>query len=222
MLASIGAVICAYLLGSVPVAYIGGRFAGGVDLRKHGSGNLGASNIWQTLSSRWLVIPVGVAQVGQGLSAVLIARALDQGDGMQATCGLAAVVAHDWNPWLRFTGGRGIGATIGVLLALSPWALAVFAVIALTGVIARAVPQCVALALASTPFVAAIAGEPGSTVAGFSVLLVVALVKRLAANGPPHTSAPRPQVWMHRLVFDRDIRDREAWVRRDHRLTPET
>src|SRR5262245_23320028 len=112
MLASVAAIVVAYAIGSVPVAYLAGRLTAGVDLRERGSGNVGASNIWQS-ASRWFVVPVGVAQIAQGAAAVLVAIALDQGDGVQAACGVAVVVANDWNLWLRFDGGRGIGATIG-------------------------------------------------------------------------------------------------------------
>jgi len=213
MLVSLAAIALAYVLGSVPVAYLTGHATRGIDLREHGSGNAGASNIWQSVS-KWLVVPVGLAQIGQGLAAVLIARALDRGDGVQAACGIAAVLANDWNPWLRFTGGRGIGATIGVLLALSPVALAVFIVISVAGVTVKAVPQGVALALVATPVAAFVAGQSGALVACCAALAVIALVKRVLANGAPDASSPRPRVWLYRLLLDRDIRDRDAWIRR--------
>jgi glycerol-3-phosphate acyltransferase PlsY len=215
------AIVVAYVVGSIPVAYLAGR-AAGVDIRERGSGNVGASNVWQS-ASRWLVVPVGVAQIAQGLGAVLIARALGEGDAVQAAAGVAAVLASDWNPWLRFTGGRGVGATIGVLLALAPWALAAFIAVALAGVALRAVPQGVALALIATPLAAVINGEPSETVIGFAMLALIALMKRLLGNEGPDPDAPRPEVWLNRLWLDRDIRDREAWIRRnasEQDLTP--
>lgn len=213
MLLSLAAIVLAYLLGSVPVAYLAGRATTGVDLRERGSGNAGASNVWQS-ASRWLVVPVGLAQIGQGLAAVLIARVFDGGDAVQAACGIAAVLSNDWNPWLRFSGGRGIGATIGVLLALSPATLAAFVVVSVAGVILKAVPQGVALALVCAPVAAIAAGQSGAIVACSAALAAIALAKRVLANGAPDASAPRPEVWANRLLFDRDIRDREAWVRR--------
>jgi glycerol-3-phosphate acyltransferase PlsY len=211
MLAAL-AIVIAYAIGSVPVAQIAARWTSGVDLREHGSGNVGASNVWQS-PSRWLTVPVGLLQIAQGLAAVLIARALDQNDAIQAASGIAAVVAHDWNPWLRLRGGRGIGATIGVLLALAPAALAAFIAIALAGVLLRAIPQGVALALLATPIAALAAGEPGATVIACALLAAIALLKRLLANAAPDDTAPR-EVWFNRLLLDRDIRDRESWVRR--------
>jgi len=212
MLVSAAAIVLAYAIGSVPVAYLVGRLTKGVDLRERGSGNVGASNVWQS-ASKWLVVPVGLTQIGQGLGAVLVAKVLDQGDGVQAACGIAAVLANDWNPWLRFEGGRGIGTTIGVLLVLALDPLAVFIAIAVAGVVIRDVPQAVALGLIATPIAALATGEPAATVVLCAVLAALALAKRLLANGLPDESAPRG-VWLNRLWLDRDIRDREAWVRR--------
>jgi glycerol-3-phosphate acyltransferase PlsY len=213
MLAAAVTIIAAYLIGSVPVPYLTGRLTKGVDIRELGSGNVGASNIWQSVSKA-LVVPVGLAQIAQGLAGVLIARAAGQGDGVQAAAGIAVLVANDWNPWLRFAGGRGVGQTIGVLLALAPWALGAFIVVSLAGVAIKAIPQFVALALIATPFAAAIAGQPPAVIAGCAALAAIAMLKRMLANGAPDASCARPGVWLVRLVYDRDLRDREAWVRR--------
>jgi glycerol-3-phosphate acyltransferase PlsY len=211
MLSSTAAIIAAYAVGSIPVAWLAGR-ASGVDVRERGSGNVGASNVFQSVS-RWLVVPVGVAQIVQGCAAVMLARVVGGGDGLPVACGLAAVVANDWNPWLRFTGGRGIGATIGVLLALTPAGLAAFIAVAVAGVALRAIPQGVALGLIGAPVAAAIAGASSVVVAGAAILALIALAKRVLANGPPAPGLPRPDVWLLRLLYDRDIADRDAWVR---------
>lgn len=213
MLDALIAIPVSYGIGSIPVAYLAGRWAGGIDIREHGSGNVGASNVWQTLS-KGLVVPVGLAQIAQGFAAVAIARALGTGDGGQAAAGVAAVVACDWNPWLRLTGGRGIGASIGVLLAMSWVALGAFIVVALAGVALRAIPQGVGLALIATPVAAIIAGATGPVVTVCVALVGLAALKRVLANGPPAPEVKRPGVWWNRLALDRDIRDREAWVRR--------
>lgn len=213
MLAAAVTIVAAYLIGSVPIPYLTGRITKGVDIRELGSGNVGASNVWQSVS-RALVVPVGLAQIGQGLAAVLIANAAGQGVGVQGAAGIAVLVANDWNPWLRFAGGRGVGQTIGVVLALAPWALGAFIVVSVAGVAFKAIPQFVALALIATPVAAAVAGQPASTIAACAALAAIALVKRVLANGAPDASCARPGVWLIRLVYDRDIRDRDAWVRR--------
>ncbi len=213
MVAVIATIAAAYVIGSIPVAYIAGRLTKGVDIRELGSGNVGASNVWQSVSKS-LVVPVGIAQIAQGAGAVLIARGADQSTGVQVAAAIAAVLANDWNPWLRLAGGRGVGQTIGVLLVLAPWVLAAFIVVAIAGVALRAIPQFVAIALAATPIAAAIAGQPATVVAGCAALAALAMLKRLMANGPPGPAYARPAVWLIRLAYDRDIRDRDAWVTR--------
>ncbi|MEX2246783.1 MAG: glycerol-3-phosphate acyltransferase [Dehalococcoidia bacterium] len=214
MLLSIGVIAAAYAIGSVPVAYLAGRLTKGVDLREQGSGNVGASNVWQSVS-RSLVAPVGLAQIGQGVAAVGIAKLAGESDGVQAAAGVAALVANNWCPWLGFAGGRGIGQSIGVLGWLSPAALAVFIAVSLAGVVLRTIPQGVALAIALAPIVAAIAGQGGAIVAGCGVLAAIVLLKRLVGNGVPEARYARPAVWGYRLLYDRDDRDRDAWVRRN-------
>jgi glycerol-3-phosphate acyltransferase PlsY len=213
MLATAATIVGSYVIGSIPIAYLTGHLAKGVDIRDVGSGNVGASNVWQSVS-KGLVVPVGLAQIAQGAAAVLIAKAAGQHEGVQVAAALASLIANDWNPWLRLTGGRGVGQTIGVLLVLAPWALVAFIFVALAGVALRAIPQAIALALVATPIAAAFAGQPASIIGGCAVLAGIALVKRVLANGAPDASSARPGVWLLRLIYDRDIHDRDAWVRR--------
>jgi glycerol-3-phosphate acyltransferase PlsY len=206
-------VAAGYLIGSIPVAWLAGR-AAGVELRERGSGNVGASNVWQT-ASRALVVPVGLAQIAQGAAGPLIAHLAGEGDGVAVAAGLAAVLANNWNPWLRFSGGRGVGQAIGILLIVSLPALGGFIVCSLVGVGVRQIPRFVALGLIVAAAVAAIAGEPRSIIAGIGIMIAFLLLKRVLANGPPDASLSRPGVWVTRLLDDRDIRDRDAWVKRN-------
>jgi glycerol-3-phosphate acyltransferase PlsY len=186
----------------------------GVDIRDYGSGNVGASNVWQSVSKA-LVVPVGVAQIAQGLAGVLVARALGHGAGVQVAAGLAAVFAHNWNPWLGLRGGRGVGLALGFMLALSLPVLVAFTLIAVAGVPLRRIPGMMLAAIAAMPLTALVAGAPAATTAGFAALAVLLIAKRVAANGLPEPQYQRPGVWLARLVYDRDIRDRETWVHRN-------
>jgi glycerol-3-phosphate acyltransferase PlsY len=215
MLPALLAIAVGYAIGSLPIGWIAGRLSG-VELRERGSGNTGASNVIESISPA-LGIVVGIAQIVQGLAAVLIARALGVDDGAQAAAGVAALTANNWNPWLRFKGGRGMGVLLGVLLGLSWAALAAFVVLALAGLVLRAVPQGMAAGLLAMPMAAWVAGAPASVVAGCVALALLAFAKRLLSNEAPATDAPRPDVWINRLVYDRDIRDRDAWVQRQAR-----
>jgi glycerol-3-phosphate acyltransferase PlsY len=214
MFLSAAVLVAAYALGSIPVAFLTGRFTKQIDLRETGSGNAGASNIFQSVS-KTLVVPVGLAQIAQGALAVLMARWTERPDGVQAACAAAAMLANCWNPWLRFSGGRGIGVAIGALAVLSPIALIAFICIGVAGVVLRLIPQAVALALLLTPFMALAGGDGWPFAIGCAALAVIALLKRLTGNGAPAADAPRPDVWWNRLMYDRDIRDRDAWVRRN-------
>lgn len=214
MLLDAAIVAGSYLIGSIPVAYLTGRLTRGVDIREFGSGNAGASNIWQSVSKR-LVVPVGLAQIAQGVAGPLLAQLLGRGDGVVVAAAIAAVLAADWNPWLGFTGGRGVGTTIGALLVLSPVALATFVAVALAGVAVRAIPQAVALALVAAP-VGALASEASAVVVlGCVALAAIALAKRVLANDAPAAGAGDLQVYLNRLIYDRDVRDRDMWVRRN-------
>jgi glycerol-3-phosphate acyltransferase PlsY len=186
-----------------------------VDIRAHGSGNVGASNVGESVS-KLLMIPVGIAQIAQGMAGILIAKAAEQGAGVQVAAGVAAIVAHDWNPWLRLQGGRGVGPAIGFLLALAPRdALPVFVLIAVAGVPFRASAQSIAAGLLATPVAAYAGGATPAVVWGCAIVAAIVLLKRLLANGAPAPDCERPAVWLNRLLYDRDIRDREAWVRRE-------
>ncbi|MFC1951978.1 glycerol-3-phosphate acyltransferase [Chloroflexota bacterium] len=110
-------VISAYLLGSVPTAYLVTKWFRGKDLRQYGSGNVGMSNLWQVTSMR-LTIPAIIFDLGKGVLAVWVAHLLGMGITQQVAVGLATIVGHSWPVFLRFNGGRGVLTTLGVTLIL--------------------------------------------------------------------------------------------------------
>jgi glycerol-3-phosphate acyltransferase PlsY len=113
------AVVLAYLLGSIPFAFLAGR-ARGVDLRTIGSGNLGAANVFRTLGKR-MGIAVMAADIGKGAVAVLIARYLT-GDPWPAIAAGAAMAGHVFPVWMRFKGGKGVAVGGGAVIGLMPLA----------------------------------------------------------------------------------------------------
>ena len=127
--------IGAYLLGSVPSAYLAMRWSRGVDIRQQGSGNVGASNVLST-GPKWLVVPVALFDIGKGAVSVVIANwlldvPLYEINIFVLLAGLASVAGHMWSIYLKFTGGNGLAATIGVLAMLMPPALGIVLVIML-------------------------------------------------------------------------------------------
>lgn len=112
-------VVFALVCGAVPVGLVLGVIAADVDIRKAGSGNIGATNAWRLLG--WRVgLPTLVLDILKGVLPVVLAR-LALGDvPVLGAVGLAAVVGHCWTPALRFRGGKGVATSAGVLLALAP------------------------------------------------------------------------------------------------------
>ncbi len=213
MLKAVLTVVGSYIIGGVPVAYLSGRLLRGVDIRQHGSRNVGASNVWQSVS-RVAVAPVGVAEIAQGLLGPLAARRTGQSRTVQALAGLAALAGHNWSPWLGFTGGRGVGHAIGFMLMLSRPALGVFIVLSLIGVALRAVPQLVGLGIVAAPLAALAKRQPREIVAGMAGMASLIMAKRLLTNQPGLPSGADPRrVLLNRLLYDRDTREREPWVR---------
>jgi glycerol-3-phosphate acyltransferase PlsY len=124
-----------YLLGSFPSGLIISR-ARGLDIRKHGSGNIGATNVLRVLGKKWGYLVFGLDAL-KGFAAVRIAFAMAVGAGPATTQrelvaiagGLACILGHTFPIWLRFRGGKGVATSAGVLLGLMPLAvLSVFAV----------------------------------------------------------------------------------------------
>ncbi|MCV2867186.1 glycerol-3-phosphate 1-O-acyltransferase PlsY [Defluviimonas sp. WL0002] len=106
-----------YLLGSVPFGLVITRALGLGDVRKIGSGNIGATNVLRT-GSKPAAFATLILDGGKGAVAVLIARALAGGDAAQIA-GLAAFLGHLYPVWLRFKGGKGVATFLGTVLALA-------------------------------------------------------------------------------------------------------
>jgi len=120
-------VVLSYLLGAVPASYIAGRLAKGIDLRLHGSGNLGATNTFRVLGAR-VAAPVMVFDILKGTFPVVAFGQWDApgSDPRWALAyGAAAIVGHVFPVYMRFRGGKGVATSAGVFLGLAPAALGV-------------------------------------------------------------------------------------------------
>jgi acyl phosphate:glycerol-3-phosphate acyltransferase len=119
-------VLASYLLGAVPASYLAGRWAQGIDLREHGSGNLGATNTFRVLGAR-VAAPVMVFDVLKGTLPVVLFPRWDGSDawGWALAYGAAAIVGHVFSVYMRFRGGKGVATSAGVFLALAPLPLGV-------------------------------------------------------------------------------------------------
>lgn len=123
----------AYLLGSIPFGLLIARWVAGVDLRKAGSGNIGATNVTRVLGKTWGSVVLLLDAAKGGVPAGLFATLFDIGPAQQMSAcvlaGICAVLGHMFSPWLKFRGGKGVATATGVVLVLAPWGfLAAFAV----------------------------------------------------------------------------------------------
>jgi acyl phosphate:glycerol-3-phosphate acyltransferase len=115
----IGLVIFSYLLGSFPSAYVAGKVRSGIDIRRHGTGNVGATNVLLVVGPLFAVL-VYIIDLLKGLVPVLLARNIIGTDLSMGLAGLAAILGHDFSIFLWFSGGKGVATTTGVIFGINP------------------------------------------------------------------------------------------------------
>ena len=115
--------VLAYLIGAVPVGFLVARAFGGADIRRSGSGTIGATNVLRTLGKLPAAITL-LADVGKGYLAVSAARAIVPAPWGAAAGAVLAIVGNCWPVFLGFRGGKGVATGFGAFLALAPWATA--------------------------------------------------------------------------------------------------
>jgi len=212
-------IIAAYLLGSIPTAYLVAKWSRGIDIRQYGSGNIGATNL-AALTSKLVASPVIIFDLGKGALMVGIAHLLGLGIVAEVTVGVATIIGHNWSVFLRFGGGRGLLTTVGVGFVLPlvnnmvPWVImASLATDAIVLLITHSMPLGVCFAMLVLPSVSLGLGEPLPFILGYLIIFLILVVKRLAV---PRTaiaeSLSYKQLLVNRLLFDRDIRDRVIWL----------
>ena len=119
------AILASYLLGATPTSYIAGKVGRGIDLREHGSKNLGATNVFRILGWKY-AIPVALFDIAKGAVPVLFfagwAGAAEH-PWLPVALGGAAVLGHMFSPYVSFKGGKGVATAAGMFLALAPVAV---------------------------------------------------------------------------------------------------
>lgn len=217
VLVLIGLLVGAYLLGSFPTGYLVARGIKGIDIRHHGSGGTGATNVLRTVGKGPALI-VFIVDLIKGALAVLLVgvvfflwvRPWQAGSSManlqpwwETAAGLLAMVGHSWPLWLGFRGGKSVATGLGVLLALSwPVALAALGVFALSLRVSRFVSLSSMLAAIATVILMLVTAQPlpymllGTLGASYIILRHRPNIGRLLAGTEPRlgqsSSPPRP------------------------------
>ena len=174
------AILIAYLVGSVPFAFLLSRRRG-IDLREVGSGNVGATNVLRTSGVRMAVIAVALDGL-KGALAVIVAQRLTPGLATPVAAGIASVVGHVYPVWLRFHGGKGVATAAGVFAVLTPVGLGVASIVFVAAVwITRFISIGSIAAALSLPVVSATTGTPPVVTAG-AALGAALILHRHRAN----------------------------------------
>jgi len=210
--------IGAYLLGSIPSAYLVARWRRGIDIRQYGSGNVGAANVLASVS-KWWSIPVTLFDIGKGALAIWVAQLLGLTAAQQVTVGIITIIGHNWPVFLRFRGGRGVFTSLGVITMLSPKLGLIILVMPYLLAPFRQVSLGVFVALVSLPFFSWFLSQPLDITArlsitiGFIVLSLTGLIRRMVVPRTPLSATVHPvKLFLNRMIFDRDIRDRKLWI----------
>lgn len=166
-----------YLVGAVPVGYLVTRAFGGMDIRRHGSGNIGATNVLRTLGKGPAALTFA-GDVAKGWVAVWLAEAIGPEPWWGAAGALLAVVANCWSVFLWFRGGKGVATGLGAFLRLLPLAtlptVLVWAVVALTF---RYVSLASLTASVCLPLGAFLLGYPGQAILAAAAAVLIVLVR---------------------------------------------
>ena len=211
----------AYLFGAIPTANILALTLRRVDLRNYGSGAVTSSNVSELLG-KWAGAVTGVADILKGAAPVWAAQALGLGLPEQMAAGLATIVGHNWSIYLRLQGGRGLTTFIGVLMAVAPVEFLLMAFTGFFGVaLFRNVPVILGLSAALVPVWSVALDEEASIIWGTVIMVLLVLLKRLTGNRlEPMPAQGRAKVLRYRLLYDRDTRERQDWIRREESDRP--
>lgn len=198
------AIICAYLIGSFPSAYIAGRLRKGIDIREVGSRNMGAMNVFYKVGFAEGILVLAI-DIGKGAAAVALARWLGVPMIAELFAGAAAVIGHGFPLFLNFRGGRGGATCIGILIFLMPWGIPFYlAIFGVSLLLTRYPTLSYSLAFLCFPFIGWLIYHSGALVAFSIGILLLPGVKYIPRIKEMRSTGGS---WRH-VFLRRNIRDR--------------
>ena len=210
---------CCYLIGAIPISYLLGKFWAKIDIRAHGSRNVGASNLAVHGGKNIGIVAGLIDCLIKGTFTILF---LDVILGMNPyfllIASMSVVAGHNWSIFIGFEGGRGIATSFGLLMGFQMWE-EILVLTVLFGIIGRLILYkdsgiwCF-ISFGSLPLLS-FAFQEQTHIIVFSVLLGVMLIlKRLMSNRNVIRKGSLKSTLLCRLVFDRDILSKTSWLDR--------
>jgi len=199
MLTGAASLLAGTAFGSIPFGYVAGRLKG-IDIRRHGSGNIGFTNVQRTAGWAW-ALPVLLLDIAKGLVPTALARSFGL---LPALVGIGAILGHVFCPWLGFKGGKGVATTIGVAAFLCPRSLLAglgvyVAVLAVTGFISV---SSLAFAIA-LPFMTATFYRDGALPLVFALGVALVIIVRHVSNIRRLAAGTEPRLGLWLKLFRR-------------------
>lgn len=182
-ISGLAALLIGYVLGSFPTAYLLTKWKTGKDIRKLGGGNVGGSNTFKEVGI-WVAIAVTLIDIAKGAAVIAITYyALNLDKPFVLISAVGAVLGHNWMPWLKFSGGKGMGATVGALVMIMPiygylMELAIFAgIVVIPLLLTRNVALSMGLGLVALPFLSWLSMHDGYFVTWSLVVGIIIAIK---------------------------------------------
>ena len=198
---SLSVFLAAYLLGSFPTGYLLGKYLKGIDIREHGSGSTGATNVLRTIG-KTAGLTVLLTDISKGAIAVALVRLLYNynSDLLPETwkpwliiiTALTAILGHSKSVWLGFTGGKSVATGIGVVLLVNPWlALGTLSAFGITIAVSKIVSLSSIIGALTLIILAVTLGQPlpyiifATLAGGYVVLRHRTNIQRILAGEEP-------------------------------------
>ena len=187
-----------------------------MDIRRYGSGNVGASNYMRQIGPRTGFVVGLFDGFAKGALPIVLANAAGISLWGQVGLSLAAVVGHNWSPYLRFTGGRGVATAMGAYVGFGLWPQLLTGIIVvglIRWLLLRNLALWMVVGMSLMVPLSLLLGQPREITAVLLGLILLVLVKRLTSNGErPVEGVGRLRLVLNRLLYDRDVAHRADWV----------
>ena len=223
MYIDIFSILLSYFWGAIPTAYLIAKYYAKIDITKRGSQNIGASNL-ATNTNQLIGYLIGVFDAfGKGSLPILIFLYIipTQYEITPILCGLASIAGHNWSPYIKFKGGRGLSTTIGVLFAFQMWPHILLGTLFI-GIMGRIMTKDNAFWTFVTIIMLPIITMATTTQIIESSLIIslgitcLLIGKRITSNSRPNLENNKyREILIYRIIWDRDIKNNKKWINRN-------